>query len=142
MSLKHHSCGTSPNSKYVHVPLTIPMHVQDGSFVCETTYTRRFTTNSNKIDPSQWDTNKLCSQTVAYYAAIKRPRELGVVMHTFSSSTLRTEASRSLSLRSVWSRLGVPGQLGLQNETLFPNKTKRELMKTILHVLFSVKAGY
>lgn len=105
MSLKHHSCGTSPNSKYAYVPLTIPMHVQDGSFVCETTYTRRFTTNSNKIDPSQWDTNKLCSQTVAYYAAIKRLRELGVVMHTFSSSTLRTEASGSLSLRSVWSRL-------------------------------------
>jgi hypothetical protein len=41
-----------------------------------------------------------------------------MVVHTFNSSTHKTEAGRSLSLRLVWCTELVPGQPGLYRESL------------------------
>lgn len=50
--------------------------------------------------------------------------------HTFSPGTLKAEAGGSLSLKSVWSTDGVPGQSGLHRGTLSQKANKnREVLK-------------
>lgn len=50
--------------------------------------------------------------------------------HAFSPGTLKAEAGGSLSLKSVWSTDGVPGQSGLHRGTLSQKANKnREVLK-------------
>jgi hypothetical protein len=50
--------------------------------------------------------------------SLKSPHQPGVVVHAFSPSTRKAEASGFLSSRPAWSTKWVPGQPGLYRETL------------------------
>jgi hypothetical protein len=54
-----------------------------------------------------------------------------VVAHAFNPSTREAEAGGFLSSRLTWSTKGIPGQPGLQRETLSrKNKTKQKTNQT------------
>lgn len=51
-----------------------------------------------------------------------------MVAHVFGSITWEAEAGRSLSLGPAWSTYQVPGQPGLQSQTMSYKQTKRTLL--------------
>jgi hypothetical protein len=47
-------------------------------------------------------------------------------MHSFNPSTQEAEAGGSLSLKPAWFKECIPGQPGLQKETVLKNKNKKK----------------
>jgi hypothetical protein len=68
------------------------------------------------------------STTTKISSIQSKQRKLGMVAHTFNSSTREAEVGGLLSSRPAWSTKGVPGQPRLHRETL-SRKNKKQKQK-------------